>query len=159
MRELYKKYIDDITMEISQSNEWRELIKNSEFDKYYIVSKDSILPLPEYIKNAVIKNNLQFYVSKVKECDEEFDDDLIIFKFQSVEYKDIVRYSGNWVLKYQLIKNCVNNLKLFLEESLIKEAYANRMFIRGNRYSGITSNGIEMFLDVNDQIISAYPIY
>jgi hypothetical protein len=43
----------------------------------------------------------------------------------------------------------------------INEAYSNKGFIRGNRYSGMTSAGIEieMFLDVNGNIVSAYPIY
>ena len=43
----------------------------------------------------------------------------------------------------------------------INEAYTTRTYIRGNRYSGTTSGGIEveMFLDVNNEIISAYPIY
>ena len=43
----------------------------------------------------------------------------------------------------------------------INEAYRNRVYIRGNTYSGLTSSGmeIEMFLDKNGKIISAYPIY
>ncbi|MFR8427755.1 MAG: EndoU domain-containing protein [Roseburia inulinivorans] len=43
----------------------------------------------------------------------------------------------------------------------INEAYRNRAYIRGNTYSGLTSSGmeIEMFLDKNGKIISAYPVY
>lgn len=43
----------------------------------------------------------------------------------------------------------------------INEAYRNRVYIRGNTYSGLTSSGmeIEMFLDINGKIISAYPVY
>ena len=43
----------------------------------------------------------------------------------------------------------------------INEAYVNRVYIRGNTYSGLTSSGmeIEMFLDKAGKIISAYPIY
>ena len=43
----------------------------------------------------------------------------------------------------------------------INQAYTNRVFIRGNRYRGISSGGIEieMFLDNNNKIISAFPIY
>ncbi len=42
----------------------------------------------------------------------------------------------------------------------INEAYNNRVHIRGNKYLGITSSGmeIEMFLDKTEKIISAYPI-
>ena len=43
----------------------------------------------------------------------------------------------------------------------INEDYRNRVYIRGNTYSGLTSSGmeIEMFLDKNGKIISAYPVY
>lgn len=43
----------------------------------------------------------------------------------------------------------------------INEAYRNRVYIRGNTYSGLTSSGmeIEMFLDKTGKIISAYPVY
>ena len=43
----------------------------------------------------------------------------------------------------------------------INEAYQNRVYIRGNTYSGLTSSGmeIEMFLDKNEKIISAYLVY
>ena len=43
----------------------------------------------------------------------------------------------------------------------INEPSRNRVYIRGNTYSGLTSSGmeIEMFLDKNGKIISAYPVY
>ncbi|ALC82617.1 hypothetical protein AM592_14300 [Bacillus gobiensis] len=43
----------------------------------------------------------------------------------------------------------------------INEAYVNRQFISGNRYSGVLSNGLEiqMYLDSSGNIISAFPIY
>ena len=41
----------------------------------------------------------------------------------------------------------------------INEAYANRVFVRGNTYEGTSSSGMKimMFLDKNDKIISAFP--
>ena len=43
----------------------------------------------------------------------------------------------------------------------INEAYTNRVYLRGNKYSGITLNGmeIEMYLDADGKILSAYPLY
>lgn len=43
----------------------------------------------------------------------------------------------------------------------INQAYLHRHFVGGNTYSGTTSTGmaIEMYLDTNYKIISAYPIY
>src|SRR5690625_3079919 len=43
----------------------------------------------------------------------------------------------------------------------INEAYEDRNFMTGNTYEGFTSEGvlISMYLDQNDKIISAFPIY
>lgn len=43
----------------------------------------------------------------------------------------------------------------------INEAYDDRNFITGNTYEGFTSEGVlvSMYLDQNDQIISAFPNY
>lgn len=43
----------------------------------------------------------------------------------------------------------------------IKEAYDSREFIQGNTYEGISANGIviQMYVNGNDQIISAFPVY
>jgi len=43
----------------------------------------------------LVMNDLHFYITKVLECPEEFDEGLIIFKFESLEFPEIVRYSGN----------------------------------------------------------------
>ena len=40
-------------------------------------------------------NNLQFIVKKVKLCPVQFDEGMIVFKFQSKEFPDIIRFSGN----------------------------------------------------------------
>ena len=55
--------------------------------------------------------------------------------------------------------NC--ELKLGTRNTYQGEAYQNRVYIRGNIYSGLTSSGmeIEMFLEKNEKIISAYPVY
>lgn len=43
----------------------------------------------------------------------------------------------------------------------IHEAYDNREFLQGNTYEGLTDEGIiiQMYLNNNDQIISAFPVY
>lgn len=43
----------------------------------------------------------------------------------------------------------------------INEAYDNKVFISGNTYEGLTADGmvIRMYLDQDDKIISAFPIY
>lgn len=43
----------------------------------------------------------------------------------------------------------------------INEAFKNKEFINGNTYEGLTDEGIvvRMYLDNNDKIISAFPVY
>lgn len=43
----------------------------------------------------------------------------------------------------------------------IREAYDTREFVQGNTYEGLSANGIviQMYLNGNDQIISAFPVY
>lgn len=42
----------------------------------------------------------------------------------------------------------------------INEAYENRIYLSGNKYTGMTKSGmeIEMFLDKNNKILSTYPL-
>ena len=43
----------------------------------------------------------------------------------------------------------------------VNQAYSNREHTKGNRYEGIAENGITigMFLDSEEHIISAFPLY
>ena len=92
---LYKKYIEDITLEISQSNYWRELLFNNDYNKKFLISSESQHEIPNYIKPLIFNFKLQFYVSKVLEYPEEFDEGSIIFMFEALEFPSVVRYSGN----------------------------------------------------------------
>ena len=75
-----------------------------------------------------------------------------------------------WLLSFMISKSSsIGGFSSFYPKSMspqevigsINEAYRNRVYIRGNTYSGLTSSGmeIEMFLDKNGKIISAYPVY
>jgi len=96
-RRLYKNWIVDIALDISTSIHWRELLFNSDYDERFLISSSSGVHLPSYPQDAIIKHNLQFYVSKVLTCPIQYfvDDSYIIFKFESVEFPEIVEYSGN----------------------------------------------------------------
>lgn len=70
---------------------------------YLWIKKDEILYIsfldekyiPEYIKDVIVKNKLTFCVQVVDNCEVKFDEELIIFKFWSKEYPEIIEYSGN----------------------------------------------------------------
>lgn len=93
-KKLYLKIIEDVALEISVSSFWRKQIFESNGKPIKISSFD-VQFLPEYIKEDITKNELSFRVKVVDECDERFDDGLIIFKFYSEEYPDVIAYSGN----------------------------------------------------------------
>lgn len=94
-RKLYCGLINDVALEISLDSYWRGIIFAAGYNSPIEFGSDDSEKLPEYIKNQIICNKLKFIVRKVSSCGENFDDGLVIFKFQSAEFKDIVDYSGN----------------------------------------------------------------
>ena len=91
---LYKRHIADVVIDISQVEYWRQRLFSERYDKKFLISSDSE-NIPKFLKNVLLGHSLQFLVSKVIECPEQFDDGCIIFKFESVEFPEIVMYSGN----------------------------------------------------------------
>lgn len=94
-RSIYLDSINDVAMEISLSKPWRERIFQLNPDDKIKISASEKCPLPKYIKDIITDYDLVFFVQTVDKCEESFDDGLIIFKFCSAEYPDIVAYSGN----------------------------------------------------------------
>ncbi|MGC6769248.1 hypothetical protein [Enterococcus sp. LJL51] len=97
---MYEKYIvsiEDVALDVSQTDYWRKKIFASDYDQRILISKFNIDEIPDYIKPIFIEEGLTFLVSKVKESPESdsFDEGSIIFKFEAVPFPDIVRYTGN----------------------------------------------------------------
>ena len=69
----------------------------------------TIYEIPNYIKEIIFEFGLQFYVSKVIDCPEEFDEGSIIFKFESLEFHDIVKYSGNYPPGTYITNQCIQS--------------------------------------------------
>lgn len=92
---IYADIISDVAMEVSISEIWRKRIFSLKGNDILEISFEDKTELPEYIKNDIIENKLAFTVQIVNECNEKFDDGLVIFKFCSEEYPDIISYSGN----------------------------------------------------------------
>lgn len=94
-KKLYKNLIEDVALEISLDSKWREKIFNLSLNKKIEISYVMPLEIPESIKKETVNNKLKFSIMRVNSCEEHFDDGLEIFKFQSKEYPEIVRFTGN----------------------------------------------------------------
>jgi len=96
-RQLYKNSIFDIALDISQSDFWRELLFSSNYGEKFLINSNSEFHFPNTTMPLVIRCDLQFYVSKVKKCPVRYmvEDGFVIFKFQSLEFPEVVQYTGN----------------------------------------------------------------
>ena len=93
---LCEEHIENVALWVSQSNYWRRILFSAAYNQRILIKPDTICDVPNYIKNIILNYDLQFYASKVLDCPEDFDEGAIIFKFESVEFPEIVRYSGNY---------------------------------------------------------------
>ena len=91
---LYKVCIFDIGYEVSVADEWRKLLMLADVGVKFLIDGNHMKGIAYEIME-VMRFKLQFYVSKVVECPEQFDEGLTIFKFESVEFPEIVFYTGN----------------------------------------------------------------
>ena len=84
-----------MTFEISLDKKWRRSIFSSKENEKIIISYLDADGIPLYIKKRIVQERLEFFVSRINRCEEIFDEGMVIFMFQSKEFPDIVRYSGN----------------------------------------------------------------
>ena len=87
--------LSDVVLEISISRNWRKLLFDSEYGMKFLIDKTSRHEIPDYIRQYVFEYGLSFAVSKVHERREAFDENQIVFKFESVDCPEFVMYSGN----------------------------------------------------------------
>ena len=95
MKKKYEYIISDFAMEISIDKFWREKILKLHKGEIIKIGYEDTDRLPKYVKDYIISNKLSFYVEIVDECEEEYDEGLVIFKFTSAEFEDVYSFSGN----------------------------------------------------------------
>ena len=94
-RNIYLECIDDVAMEISLSSAWRKRIFSLQKSEKITISAGDGDSLPEYIRSTIIDNKLRFTVCIADDCEERFDEGLVVFRFASAEFEDITALSGN----------------------------------------------------------------
>lgn len=90
-----EKYLEDVMREISQDDLWRERLFEGQYNKRFLLTFKELEEVPCRLWSAFSQYGLEFFVSKVHSCPEEFDEGLIIFKFEAKEFPHVVGYSGN----------------------------------------------------------------
>lgn len=91
----HKKYLEDVTLEVSISKIWRNRLFESDYEEGYLLSIENKNDIPKYLTKIFNMYKLKYVISKVKSCHEYFDEGLVIFKVNSKEFPNLVRYSGN----------------------------------------------------------------
>jgi len=92
---LYEKYLDDVVIEVSQDSLWRERLFGGQYNEQFLLTFKELEELPCRLWTVFSQYGLEFFVSKVHSCPEEFDKELIIFKFEAKGFSHLVSYSGN----------------------------------------------------------------
>ena len=92
---LHEKYIEDVVREVSKDSLWRKRLFAGQYNERFLISFKDLEELPCNLWTTFSQYGLEFYVSKVDSCPEEFDEGLIIFKFEANLFSHIVSYSGN----------------------------------------------------------------
>jgi hypothetical protein len=92
---LHEKYLEDVTREVSQDPFWRKRLFEGECNDRFLITYKELEELPGPLWTIFSQYGLEFFVSKVHSCPEEFDEGLVIFKFEAKEFSHLVSYSGN----------------------------------------------------------------
>lgn len=91
----HEKYLADVVNEISKDSMWKKKIFWGRYEEQFLITFKNLEELPCNLWNDFSKYGLEFLVSKVHSCPEQFADDLVIFKFEAKEFPNLIGYSGN----------------------------------------------------------------
>lgn len=91
----HEKYLDEVAREVSQDSLWRKRLFEGGNNEQFLLTYKELEELPCLLWNIFSQYGLEYLVSKVHACSEEFDEGLVIFKFEAKDYPHLVKYSGN----------------------------------------------------------------
>lgn len=94
-KKLYKRFIEDVALEISLDSYWRKRLREKSYNEKLEITYLRPDEIPKYIRKDIVFYKLEFEVIRTGSCKEYFDKDLEIFEFQSKEFPSIIRYTGN----------------------------------------------------------------
>jgi len=92
---IYEKYLEDVVIEVSQDSLWRKRLFEGQYNERFLITFKELEELPCRLWASFSQYGLEFFVSKVHSCPEEFHEGVINFKFEAKGFSHLVRYSGN----------------------------------------------------------------
>ena len=92
---LYEKYLADVAIEVSQDSLWRKRLFKQQYNEKMLITFKELEEVPCRLWTIFSQYGLEFFASKVDSCPQQFDEGLIIFKFEAKGFPHLVRYSGN----------------------------------------------------------------
>lgn len=93
--QLHEKHLEDVVREVSQDSLWRKRLLEGPSNVPFLLTYKEFDELPCRLWNTFSQYGLEFFVSRVDSCPEEFDEGVIIFKFEAKNFSNLIRYSGN----------------------------------------------------------------
>ena len=94
-REAYEEWIDEVAIEVSCDDAWRDRLFSSPLGEELYVGCERPEEVPEYVRDAVVENGLSFLVATAPLEGDEYDVGMVSFAFWSREYPDVVTRTGN----------------------------------------------------------------
>ena len=89
----HEEYLEEVVKEIIQDSLWRERLVAGEYGDKILLTYKELEDLPCKLWTIFSKYGLEYFVSKVKACSEEFSLGTLIIRFEAKEFKNVVSYS------------------------------------------------------------------
>lgn len=99
-KKLHKIFLIDVVFAVSVSPYWRKKMFQSVKDKKYFINKYHNYAIEKPLNPIIHRYNLKYSVSiipyeEVVQVWEDFGSEQVYFKFESVEFPNLVDYSAN----------------------------------------------------------------
>ena len=94
-REAYEEWIDEVAIEVSCDDAWRDRLFSAPLGEELYVGCERPEEVPEYVRDGVVENGLSFLVATAPLEGDEYDVGMVSFAFWSREYPDVVTRTGN----------------------------------------------------------------
>ena len=91
----HEKYLEDVVREVSQDSVWCKKLLAAKYNERFLITFKQLEEVPCSLWTDFSRYGLEFFVSKVDSCPEQFAAGATIFKFEAKGFSHVVSYSSN----------------------------------------------------------------